>query len=1269
MSDDLHSRYPFLSFPGEMAALIRAKDWSTTPFGPIDTWSPALRSAVSICLGSRFPMVLYWGETRALIYNDAWAPVPGQKHPWALGRPGFEVWSEIWDIIGPMFDHVMATGEATWSEDQLLPLNRYGYVEECYFYYSYSPVRGEDGTVEGIFTAVTETTDRVLAERRERLLRQVAEHSSNARGAAEVCASTAAVLSQMPEEAPFVLAYLYDATAGTVTLAGRAGSIGDELVPAEAALDGAATWPFAAALEGGQAVPVQGLAARTGGAVPGTPWPEPLDEALVVPVLSARRDAPYGFLVAGLSPRRRLDRDYATLFERIAAHMSTAFVNVEAYEVEKRRAEQLAEIDRAKTVFFSNASHELRTPLTLMLAPLGELLDGADGGVRERLQLIERNGQRLLRLVNGLLDFSRLEAGRDDAHFVPTDLGAFSADLASNFRSACERAGLALQIDCPTLPEPVWIDRAMWEKIVLNLVSNAFKFTLDGAIGVALRAHGGAAELAVADSGVGIPDGELPRIFDRFHRVEGQRGRSVEGTGIGLSLVRELVQLHGGTIGVRSAVGQGTVFTVRIPFGNAHLPPEKLHAAPAAPEHAHAPAPARAGAWVEEALGWVGGAAEALPPASVPDHAGARIVLADDNADMRGYVARILAEAGYRVDACGNGAAALAAVRAGPLPDLVLSDVMMPDMDGFALLQALRADPATAGVVVILLSARAGEEARVEGLDAGADDYMVKPFSARELRARVDGAVTLARQRRAAQAREQALLAEIEAGRSRAALRESEAHVASLFAQNAAGIAEADMDWRLVRVNDRYCEIVGHRREDLLGRSLLELVHDEDAGENRALLERLAADGRPFNLENRYRRADGSAAWVSKAVAPVRAEGSTASSGVVAVVLDIGDRKLAERLREADQRKDEFLAMLAHELRNPLAPIGAAAQLLQMGQLDPERMRNTSRIIARQVEHMTHLINDLLDVSRVTRGLVDLERTRLDVSQIAADAVEQVAPLVQARRHRLDLRLAPQAAEVMGDKKRLVQVLTNLLGNAAKYTDEGGHIQLRTDVHAHEIRIEVEDDGIGMTPELAARAFDLFTQGERTSDRSMGGLGLGLALVRSLVELHGGTVRCHSAGPGRGSTFTVCLPRAAARQDDGAAAVAGNGTGTAAARRLRILVVDDNVDAAALLAMLLEAAGHEVAVEHGSHAAIARAAAFAPDVCLLDIGLPDMDGNALARHLRAQPATAGALLIAVTGYGQDSDRQRSLEAGFDHHLVKPLDILQLEAILARAGAH
>jgi PAS domain S-box-containing protein len=392
---------------------------------------------------------------------------------------------------------------------------------------------------------------------------------------------------------------------------------------------------------------------------------------------------------------------------------------------------------------------------------------------------------------------------------------------------------------------------------------------------------------------------------------------------------------------------------------------------------------------------------------------------------------------------------------------------------------------------------------------------------------------------------------------------------------------------------------------------------------------------------------------------------------IIGTAIDITKRKAAEaalreseeRLRQADRRKDEFLAMLAHELRNPLAPISAAAELLQTAKLDEERVRRTSQVIGRQVRHMTSLVDDLLDVSRVTSGLVELDNAPLDLKQIVADAVEQVMPLVRARRHHLALRLAPDATSVQGDRKRLVQVLANVLNNAAKYTHEGGNIALRTEVRDSHLLIEVADDGIGMAPELAARAFELFVQAERSSDRSLGGLGLGLALVKSLVELHHGTVRCESPGVGKGSTFTICLPRLSAQQDREWDSRAGDGGAAMQTRRLRIMVVDDNVDAAAMLAMLLEASGHRVVVEHDARQALARARKEAPQVCLLDIGLPEIDGNALARQLRSVPETAGAMLIAVTGYGHEKDREQSLAAGFDHHLVKPIDTGALAAIL------
>jgi len=393
---------------------------------------------------------------------------------------------------------------------------------------------------------------------------------------------------------------------------------------------------------------------------------------------------------------------------------------------------------------------------------------------------------------------------------------------------------------------------------------------------------------------------------------------------------------------------------------------------------------------------------------------------------------------------------------------------------------------------------------------------------------------------------------------------------------------------------------------------------------------------------------------------------------VIGTAIDITQRKAIEealreseeRLRQADRRKDEFLAMLAHELRNPLAPIRAAADLLQIVKLDQQRVHQTSQIIARQVSHMTGLVDDLLDVSRVTSGLVELDLAPLDMYQVITEAIEQVAPLVRARGHTLASQMSPGDMLLMGDRKRLVQVMVNLLNNAAKYTQEGGHIVVRGEAAGTDVVVEVIDNGVGMGAELMGRAFEPFAQAERSSDRSSGGLGLGLALVRSITGLHGGTAICASLGSGQGSTFTVRLPRLPGSTAADTAPPLRASAHRGSRGTLNILLVDDNEDAASMLGMLLEASGYTVAVEHSARAALARSAVDAPDVFLLDIGLPEMSGNELARRLRAQPHTAHAVLIAVTGYGQDQDRAQTAAAGFDHHLVKPVDFQALSDILA-----
>lgn len=497
-----------------------------------------------------------------------------------------------------------------------------------------------------------------------------------------------------------------------------------------------------------------------------------------------------------------------------------------------------------------------------------------------------------------------------------------------------------------------------------------------------------------------------------------------------------------------------------------------------------------------------------------------------------------------------------------------------------------------------------------------------------------------------------------------------------LFAANA-GTWTWHPETGQVDICKNFIALLGHRGDGttISFSEWLDFVHVDQQGLVKTEFERAYA-ARPadsVHLEMRMRQREGGYRWFA-ARAFWYQETANAPYLLQGVNIDIQELKTLgeerqqaiDKLRAEDIRKNEFLAMLAHELRNPLAPISAGAELLKIARRDEERVRQTSEIISRQVGHMTNLIDDLLDVSRVTRGLVELDNKALDMRQVVADAIEQANPGIQTRRHHLALHMPPGTAMVFGDEMRLVQVVANLLNNAAKYTPECGNISLKIDVQDAHLQLEVDDSGIGMAPDLVKRVFDLFTQAERTSDRSSGGLGLGLALVKSLVELHGGSVAAASDGMGKGSRFTVVLPRMHERPIDAAHARQAQHEPDRS-RSLKILVVDDNVDAAETLSMLLEASGYQVLAEHEAQRALARASLEEPDVCLLDIGLPDMDGHELARRLRARPGTANAVLIAVTGYGQENDKKNALAAGFNHHLTKPVDFRKLTTLLSQVS--
>jgi signal transduction histidine kinase/methylmalonyl-CoA mutase cobalamin-binding subunit len=752
---------------GEMATRFRQFDWASTPIGPPAGWPESWRNAVRIILDSSFPTALAFGAQLVYFYNDAFIPIGGPaRHPAALGLPVPVGWKEIWtQILEPRFSYTLTTGEPTGEEDLLIPLQRSGYLEETYITFSFAALRDDRDQPNGIFCTAYETTARVIADRQLNCLRALAAQSGFAETPRAACQAAAATLAGNPRDLPFALLYLIDGSQAHLC-----GSSGLETIPGSvpSTIDltsGNDAWAVSTVAASGAAMLVDNAQILVGGAMR-TPEVTP-ERAIALPVSGLGGERLAGVLIAGANPMRPLEESRA-FHALIASQLETSISNARAKQHERERAQALADLDRAKTLFFSNISHELRTPLTLLLGPLSDVL--ASGSLprsdRELLEIAQRGGRRLLKLVNSLLEFSRIEAGRVEASFEPADLATLTTDLASVFRSAFERAGVALRIDCPPLPEPVFVDWDMWEKIVLNLISNAFKFTLYGEVSVRLQALPEHVELAIADTGCGVAADDLPKLFERFFRGRSAQSRTHEGSGIGLSLVQELVKLHGGSVHARSELGRGTTFAVRMPRGTQHLPADRIGAVRRLARSDTGALP-----FVEEALGWlpnfslgIAASESAAPvgqegrPERDPAQAAGRILVVDDNADMRDYLGRLLGKQ-WHVDTAPDSSAALEQISR-RMPDLVIADIMMPGIDGFGFLRLLRDNQRTSGLPVMLLSARAGEEASEEALRAGADDYVIKPFSARELLARVDARLAQAKlraaERRAREAAERA---------------------------------------------------------------------------------------------------------------------------------------------------------------------------------------------------------------------------------------------------------------------------------------------------------------------------------------------------------------------------------------------------------------------------------------------------------------------------------------------------------------------------------
>ncbi|MBO0737585.1 MAG: response regulator, partial [Alphaproteobacteria bacterium] len=1034
-----------------------------------------------------------------------------------------------------------------------------------------------------------------------------------------------------------------------------------------------AGWPLDEASRTGELVVVDDLSSRFPEVPPG-PWSAPPQRGIVVPIRSSKVDHLAGFLVAGVSARLRLDDLYRTFFDLIATQIATSIANARAHEEERRRAEALAEIDRAKTAFFSNVSHEFRTPLTLILASLEDLLAKQPRGLARDVQglgaVAHRNSLRLLKLVNTLLDFSRIEAGRVQASYEPIELATVTAETVSNFRSACERAGLALNLDCEPLGKPVYVDREMWEKIVLNLVSNAFKYTHSGAISVTLRCDANDACLAVADTGIGISEEEIPRLFERFHRVEGANGRTHEGTGIGLALVQELVRLHGGSVAVQSAPGRGSTFTVHVPLGTAHLPRERIRASPILPSTAIA-----VRSYVEEALRWLPSdgtdalrgefgidrglledrqAAAVMPMA---DGECATILVVDDNADMRDYLQRLLA-ARYRVHPVADGEMALAALREHRF-DLVLSDVMMPRLDGFGLLRAVRSDPAFAEIPVVLLSARAGEEASIGGLEAGADDYLFKPFSARELQARVAANLELVRLRRRRRQVEDDLRAQ-------------DALTRTVLETTPECMMIVAADAKLIYMNEAGLRIVGaETAEQVCGSFIRDLIAPEDRDSWRGFHDRVCC-GERLSWEFEVIALNGARRRMETHAAPLR----MADRGIVqlAITRDVTQTRLQEQeLRAGEER----LRHLNETLEQRVAEAVAARDQVQMALFQAQKLEALGQLTGGVAHDFNNLLTAMIGHLEASGGGDHPTGKRRRHIEAATRAAERGAKLTQqllayARRQHLEplpidlngligglddmlrrtlgglvnieTRLADDLWYASSDPTQIELAILNLAINARDAMPLGGSLYVETrNIPAGDSRLPAElqsadyiqlvisDTGEGMTSEVLQKAMDPFF----TTKEIGKGSGLGLSQVSGVIRQCGGTIRLDSAR-GEGTTVLIWLPRS--RQAPSEAEWQVNPVGPIG-RRGNVLVVDDDDAVRGLAVEVLREAGyHSEEAASGAKALDILAAGIPIDLAVVDYAMPRMSGTEFVRAARERFPDLPA--VYISGYADREQMKR-----------------------------
>ncbi|QRW07342.1 protein-histidine kinase [Ceratobasidium sp. AG-Ba] len=1353
-----------------------------------------------------FPQTaLWWGPEYVLLYNDAYSQVIGHKHPYLYGQRASGGWAELWDTLGPRMKSLMA-GQALSKTDDLMffhSLTAAKLPMETYHSWVWVPCADESGKVLGVLNYSIDTTPKVIATRRMDCLRELGSSAMRSANRTEYYQAALTTLEQYPHElnsAPFAMFYSItleppSQDSGSAQDQSSIGSSTDgnsspRMVAVSAQRCGLLGIPedhptapnsitFSILTKrnspsprfffGPSAVdiPAQALAGTEKRG-----WGEHARQALVIPIIAGSGGVEVGYgmgtcklvLILGVNSRRPYDSDYEGWIDVLGSSLGQIYAGVTAREADFLRAEQLAQLDAAKTHFFSNASHELRTPLTLIAGPINDALgESTSPRVQEQLKLATRNVNRLRKLVDTLMDFSRVEAGRLEGHFRPVNLGSITADLAALFRSTIEKSAIQFYVECDVESKQLtYVDPELWEKIIFNLVGNAFKYTLSGRITVSIKYTDGFAVFSVSDTGVGIPPQDRSKICERFHRVASV-SRSHEGTGIGLALTKELVRLHGGTLSVISQTAEdspngdhGSTFAVRIPLGRAHLPDSHVHDEQV--EHVSSYFGrdwSYARTFVEEVTQWTA-QSDSTPqtpsegPESLPSLQGARvdpaiyfaktdkILIVDDNSDMRTYMRQIFSRfctltavwnhwilaylafgpnaVTFQVLTAKNGAEALEIAKA-EVPNLILSDVMMPGTDGLQLIAALRSLSETSLIPVILVTAQAGVEGRVEGLLSGADDVVCKPFQSRELLARANLHTQLGKRRVELETKFNERTEELKIV--------TECSPVAFFRINS--------DREVVFANAKYYELTGQIRDlgslDWTSSCSIQSTYLQEAINlwERAQYER---KGGSINLQCN------NGVWVKAQVVPT-------SLGIIGTLTDISAQKLYEesqlahaqeremlakrRAEEADERRraqELLIDVTSHELRQPVSAILNSAQLIRSNLVDlREAMRaNDGQLIDRKlvaaleddIESLDAVMQCGLAQERIANDVLSLSRIQLQVLAIhptefvLVDEVQNIVSIFKNETKMKNIRLAVVLGDslskygvstVFADKARFAQIVTNLCSNAIRFTDlVQGERSIIITVNVSPsapaegspcvpperepspnmltsqqmfLYVSVADSGPGVHPDDVALLFKRFQQGTN-SHEVFGGSGLGLFVSRQLTTLMGGRIDV-SSEIGNGATFRIkALRRPSGIKDPRHVGV-------------HILITEDNQINQSVLNRQLTKAGCITTLASNGLEAIERICSLAQhgdsrlaashnsfDVILMDLEMPVMDGLTAVQEIRRMESSGTLprrnLVVAITGNAREGHKQSALDAGMDMVFVKPYKIDEILEQIASVRA-